>query len=100
MLLHLRCEWRLNKVGPLLNVIWKTVGVTESIVCISSTAAGSKSTLKLMTNVPPGDGGKVEWGHSDLVSNSSVPKWHGGLGPLKSALQKNVRLCRAQSAVR
>ena len=40
------------------------------------------------------------WETAGLPSNANKGRMHGGAAPLKSALQKDVRLCRAHSTVR
>mmetsp|Transcript_13203 Transcript_13203/g.39995 ORF Transcript_13203/g.39995 Transcript_13203/m.39995 type:complete len:675 (+) Transcript_13203:610-2634(+) len=67
---------------------------------------GSKSVVKLLTNVgaigtgPNPEGPEMGWSTPGLASNGSGARWHGSTAPLKSALQKNIRLCRAHAAVR
>ena len=55
--------------------------------------------MKLHSSVPSTYGGPVTWQQQSWASNRG-PRWHGGVSVLKSALQKNVRLGRAASAVR
>ncbi len=67
-------------------------------VGLSSASAGkAKVTVELQTNVPPGS-------EADLVQltagSSAASTFKGSPSLLKSALQKNVRLCRAAPAVR
>ena len=56
----------------------------------------------LITNVQPEQGGPVTWDtpELDMESNATGRCFKGSPSLLKSALQKNVRLCRAGSAVR
>jgi hypothetical protein len=65
-------------------------------------AASRKLSIRLLTNAGPGEGGDVNWEAKDLASNLPSPdgRFRGGPSLLKSALQKNVRLCRVDSAVR
>ncbi|KAK9800311.1 hypothetical protein WJX73_000054 [Symbiochloris irregularis] len=63
-------------------------------------AAGGKVTMRLITSEPPAAGGAVTWGNTDLQSNVGGRTFKGSPSLLKSALQKNVRLGRAGSAVR
>jgi hypothetical protein len=65
---------------------------------LSSASAGkAKVTVELQTNVPPGS----EEDLAQLTAGSSAPStFKGSPSLLKSALQKNVRLCRAAPAVR
>ena len=57
-------------------------------------------TVRLITNLAPGEGGPVTWDSSALRSNSAGRNFKGSPSVLKSALQKNVRLSRAGSTVR
>lgn len=64
-----------------------------------SAPSGSKHWLHLMTNIPPRDGGAFD----DMAVRSLQHKrkagfFYGGVGLLKSALQKNVRRGRAEEA--
>lgn len=80
--------------------------VWSASTAVSFSATGPKVNLKLMTNVPPSEEAATEWGWGAAQpSNANEGRWHGGgphgaAGPLKSALQKTVRLCRGHSAVR
>ncbi|KAK9810159.1 hypothetical protein WJX72_005800 [[Myrmecia] bisecta] len=67
---------------------------------LTGAAAGQKMAVRLATNVAPSD--EVSWSAAGLASNCAGPdgRFRGSPGVLKSALQKNVRLCRAGSAVR
>ena len=55
--------------------------------------------VALHSAVPSAYGSPVTWQQKGWLSNSG-PRFHGGASVLKSALQKNVRLGRAASAVR
>ena len=59
--------------------------------------------LRLLTNVPPAAyRGDISWQAPGLQSNEPPAdgRFRGTPSILKSALQKNVRLCRPGSAVR
>jgi hypothetical protein len=50
---------------------------------------------------PAGKAEDMGWGSADMQSNKGIGRrYQGSTSLLKSALQKNVRLCRAESAVR
>ncbi|KAL0035771.1 hypothetical protein WJX77_002248 [Trebouxia sp. C0004] len=72
-------------------------GAVASGVGLSSTSAGkAKVTVELQTNVPGSEADLAQ-----LTASSSAPStFKGSPSLLKSALQKNVRLCRAAPAVR
>lgn len=56
---------------------------------------------KLMCHNIAGEGGGITWEVRDLQSNvPKGPSFHGSISVLKSAMQKNVRLCRPTQAVR
>ena len=87
---------------PSCQAVWSAT--TQMSTCIlqvvglSSASAGkAKVTVELQTNVPPGS----EEDLAQLTAGSSAPStFKGSPSLLKSALQKNVRLCRAAPAVR
>lgn len=71
--------------------------VMQSCGTPASHSAASKVTLQLQTNMPSEAGGEA----AQLVKAAPVATtFKGGASLLKSALQKNVRLCRPASAVR
>ena len=59
-----------------------------------------KATMRMITNAEPGLGGPITWTAAELQSNAGGRRFQGSPSLLKSTLQKNVRLCRAGSAVR
>lgn len=87
---------------PSCQAVWSAT--TQMSACIlqgvgsSSASAGkAKVTVELQTNVPPGSEAQL----AQLTAGSSAPStFKGSPSLLKSALQKNVRLCRAAPAVR
>ena len=87
---------------PSCQAVWSAT--TQMSTCIlqvvglSSASAGkAKVTVELQTNVPPGSEADL----AQLTAGSSAPStFKGSPSLLKSALQKNVRLCRAAPAVR
>lgn len=83
---------------PHSKAVWSTTTQILSSVLHSPTATTpnkSKVTVQLQTNVAPGSSG-------DLAQMTQTARggYNGSPSLLKSALQKNVRLCRAASAVR
>ncbi|KAA6419829.1 MAG: hypothetical protein FRX49_10192 [Trebouxia sp. A1-2] len=87
---------------PSCQAVWSAT--TQVSACIlqgmssSSASAGkAKLTLEVQTNVPPGSEADL----AQLTAGSLAPStFKGSPSLLKSALQKNVRLCRAAPAVR
>lgn len=66
-------------------------------------AAGAPCHILLQTNVPPGQGGAVNWQNTGMRSNVHIPAegvWRGHPSALKSALQKAVRRGMAPAACR
>jgi hypothetical protein len=76
-------------------------------------ASNGAVEVRLQTNLPSGDGADVSFDNPLLASNGwppgaptaaaaqpHPPRWRGSAAVLKSALQKNVRLCRPGPAVR
>ncbi len=105
-----RCHWWLKGSPgpgrPAAKAVWSA---TSSIALSRLPGAGDgKLGLQLLTNVPPAGGGgggdnAVTWQAPGLLSNHSGPpgsQYRGSPALLKSALQKNVRLCRPASAIR
>ena len=102
-----RCHWWLKgSTGtgrPAAKAVWSA---TSSIALSKLPGAGDgKLGLQLLTNVAPAAGGgdAVTWQAPGLLSNHSGPpgsQYRGSPALLKSALQKNVRLCRPPSAIR
>lgn len=74
------------------------------LMCGDHDIGGARKVgLRLLTNVPPAAGrGDITWQTQGLQSSeiSVDGRFRGSPSILKSALQKNVRLCRAASAVR
>ncbi|BDA43711.1 hypothetical protein COCOBI_04-7260 [Coccomyxa sp. Obi] len=68
----------------------------------AASAAATKVTLKLLTDIEPGAANTLSTLEDAAVTRSSAPGWEytGNNGLLKSALQKNIRLGRADAAVR
>ena len=86
--------------APCSKAIWSTTTQILSSILQSPTASGtgsskSKVTVQLQTNVAPGS-------DADLaqMAHTAPGAFKGSTSLLKSALQKNVRLCRAAPAVR
>ncbi len=87
---------------PSCQAVWSAT--TQISACIvqgaglSSASAGkAKVTVELQTNVPTGSEADL----AQLTAGSLAPStFKGSPSLLKSALQKNVRLCRAAPAVR
>ena len=103
-----RCHWWLKgSTGtgrPAAKAVWSA---TSSIALSRLPGANDgKLGLQLLTNVAPAGGGggdAVTWQAPGLLSNHSGPpgsQYRGSPALLKSALQKNVRLCRPASAIR
>lgn len=59
---------------------------------------GAKHSLVLLTNIPPQAGGAWDEETLGAAHPRGEPRYTGWPGLLKSALQKNVRLCRADAA--
>lgn len=85
---------------PHSKAVWSATTQMLSSVLLSPKASGqgsgkSKVTMQLQTNIPPGS-------EADLaqMTHTSPGAYKGSPSLLKSALQKNVRLCRAAPAVR
>ena len=100
-----RCHWWLRGSAGAQRPPAKAVWSATSSVALSRLPGGGdgKLGLQLLTNVPPAAGGDaVTWQSPGLLSNQPPPDgcFRGSPSLLKSALQKNVRLCRAGSAVR
>ncbi|KAL3133249.1 hypothetical protein ABBQ38_007132 [Trebouxia sp. C0009 RCD-2024] len=85
---------------PHSKAVWSTTTQILSSVLHSPTAtspgsAKSKVTVQLQTNVAPGSEGDLA-----RMTQTAPGAYKGSPPLLKSALQKNVRLCRAAAAVR
>ena len=85
---------------PHSKAVWSTTTQISSSVLHTATATGpgpskSKVTVQLQTNIAPGS-------DADLaqMTHTAPGAYKGSPSLLKSALQKNVRLCRAAPAVR
>lgn len=86
------------------------VQVAGSSLATGPNTAGRKVAVRLLTNAGPGEGGCVTSEAPDLMSNrpratgqyctAQKGRQANGTPLLKSALQKNVRLCRPACAVR
>ena len=101
-----RCHWWLKGSTGAGRPAAKAVWSAGSSIALSRLpgAGDGKLGLQLLTNVPPAGGGAaVTWQAPGLLSNHSGPpgsQFRGSPALLKSALQKNVRLCRPASAIR
>lgn len=82
--------------------VWSASTSMQFAAKTTSSGKPIRATIHLSTNVPPLDGGAVKAEDANLPSNHFGPegRWRAGLSVVKSALQKNVRLCRPDSAVR
>eukprot|EP00884_Botryococcus_braunii_P004615 jgi/Botrbrau1/14154/Bobra.182_3s0094.1 len=83
--------------------VWSAlVKVAGNNLATGPNAGGRKVAVRLLTNAAPEEGGRVTWEGGDLSSNCPGPhgQFRGSTSLLKSALQKNVRLCRPEPAVR
>ena len=92
---------RLARGAPVGKAAWSAA---SSIALSRLPGAGDgKLGLQLLTNVAPAGGNDaVTWQAPGLLSNHPPPdgQFQGSPSLLKSALQKNVRLCRPASAIR
>ncbi len=100
-----RCHWWLRGSAGAERPAAKTVWSATSSISLSRLQRGGdgKLGLQLLTNVAPAAGSDaITWQSPALLSNQPPPDaiFRGSPSLLKSALQKNVRLCRPGSAIR
>lgn len=89
-----RCAGKDTAPSGLPPPAW-TGATTLTLPNRNSGGKAPRATVQLCTNVPPGDGGPVDWESRDLPSNhfGREGRWRGSLSVVKSALQVNLHGC-------
>lgn len=76
MVIQVRLLAHLGSVNATLQSLQRTEGRQHPQLDVPAAGKGAKVNMKLLTNVPPGDGGEVGWATTGLPSNASEVRRH------------------------